>query len=384
MEKAHKPGDWQVRITARRIREPFIIATIRSPFVDTTWQIDAVSATYGTLDVTNRIEQFLRKDYGILQAFVPNNAFFGGFDPIPNYVKAFILVCRITPPGVLGTGSERSGWFFQTRRFLEGQVIALTYDTTLPRFNPPAMSSQNILILDASYYTLDVTTIVARIAAAQREQPLLIRATNAQFGIDPAPLQAKQLSITYAYCSADGSFDYHVQVVREGGIIAIPLQPHTVEPMLTIHAAYWADLDVTQSLQSRVSHNQFLHIDTFAIHPFDPWYNVSKTLSIMYQYTGGPLQLVVCHDGSDMVLISPTDPPQKNFFNPAGRDKDKLNILAVIWGAMYGHLEPMDASQFLWITEKRRFPCTNEWFKFDGRPNWPKTCHVFYSAGSSK
>jgi hypothetical protein len=23
MEKAHKPGDWQVRITARRVREPF-------------------------------------------------------------------------------------------------------------------------------------------------------------------------------------------------------------------------------------------------------------------------------------------------------------------------------------------------------------------------
>jgi len=136
-------------------------------------------------------------------------------------------------------------------------------------------------------------------------------------------------------------------------------------------------------LRSRVSYDQTLQIDTSSIHLRDPWFGVSKTLSIMYQYTNGPLQLVVRNDCSGMIFISPTSPLERHFFNPAGRYENKMNILAVVWGTMYDHPEPIDDSQFRWIAEKGRFPCNNEWFKFDGRPNWHKTCHVFYQFGAT-
>ena len=60
-----------------------------------------------------------------------------------------------------------------------------------------------------------------------------------------------------------------------------------------------------------------------------------------------------------------------------------MNILAVVWGGMHSHPDPLDASQFRWIAERGRFPCINDWFRFDGRPNWPKTCHVFYEFGTT-
>jgi len=344
------------------------------------WKLEIVSATYGTLDVTDHVREFLREDSS-LHAFVPSNAFFGGFDPIPNYIKAFILVYRITPTS--DDGTEKSESFFQTKRLLEGQPVILDSELTLPRFNPPAASSQDVVILDASFYTLDVTPTVAKIAAAQKGWPLIIHATNAQFGVDPAPNTGKQLSITYACRSLDGSLDHHVQVVGEGDTITIPLQPSMIQVELTIHSAYWADMDVTEVLRSRISRDQTLQFNAFTTHPFDPWYNVLKTISIMYQYTNGPLQLAVYDDNSGVVFISPTQPLQRNFLNPAGRQEDRMNILAVVWGGIYSHPEPLDASQFRWIAERRRFHCTNGWFKFDGRPNWPKTCHVFYEFGTT-
>jgi hypothetical protein len=193
----------------------------------------------------------------------------------------------------------------------------------------------------------------------------------------------KQLSVTYAYCSPNSIFDYHVQVVQEGESIHIPLQQPNVNVKLTIHAAYWADMDVTDVLRSQISSNQTLRIESSLVHPYDPWYNVLKTLSIMYQYTDGPLQLLVCDDRTGVIFISPTSPLERNFFNPDALREDKINILAVIWGAMQNHPEPLDASQLQWIAEKGRFPCSNEWFGFDGRMNWPKSCHVFYRFGTT-
>jgi hypothetical protein len=351
-------------------------------FNEVAWRTEVVSATYGTLDVTSHIRQFICEDrLNTLHAFMPGNAFFGGFDPLPNSVKAFVLVCHFTLPS--GEGVEQTNSFFQTKRVLEGQPTTLYYDIAMPRFNPSAVSSQKLTILDASYYTLDVTRIVAGILATQKEWPLVVRATNAQFGIDPAPNVEKQLSITYAYHLPGGVLDHHVQVVEEDDIIAIPLQPSTTNVELIIHAAYWADLDVTHVLRSRISHNQTLQINTSAIYPFDPWPNVLKPLSVMYQYTNGDLQLLICDEGSGVKFISPTRPLRRNFFNPAVQQDDKMNILAVIWGSMHSHPEPLDASQFRWITGNARFPCTNQWFKFDGLPNWPKTCHVFYRYGTT-
>lgn len=174
------------------------------------------------------------------------------------------------------------------------------------------------------------------------------------------------------------STDHHPQSADEGDTVPTP------SGQLIIHAAYRADQDVTQLLRSLVSHDQTLQIDTrHSLPSSDPWYNVLKTISIMYQFTDGPLQLIVCDDASGMIFIGPTSSPQRHYFNPAGRHTEKLNILAVVWGGMHGHPGPLDAAQFRWIAEKRKFPCTNEWFGFDGRLNWPKTCHVFYEFGTT-
>ena len=283
-------------------------------------QIDIISATYGTLDVTNKIRQLFATHDGYHQVFVPSNVFFGR-DPIPNSVKAFVLVWRTILPS--GTDTEQPYSGVKTQMYLEGEPVILDYSTTLRRFTPPTILPQNILILNASYYTLDVTPIVARIAATQKEGPLVIRATCAQFGMNPAVNTEKQLSITYAYRGPDGSFDHHTQVVGEGGTISIHNRScdyldHVTDEgstptQLTIHAAYWADLDVAQMLRSRVSYDQTLQIDTSSIHLRDPWFGVSKTLSIMYQYTNGPLQLVVRHDGSGVILIGPMRPLHRNF-----------------------------------------------------------------------
>lgn len=124
--------------------------------------LEIISATYKTLDVTNHVRRFLRDGQTIPQAFVPSIVLFGGVDSIPSSVKAFIQVCRILPSDDY-TGQSES--FFQTKRLSEGQAVILNHDITLPRFNPPATSSKNIIILDASFYTWDVTTIVFRIAA---------------------------------------------------------------------------------------------------------------------------------------------------------------------------------------------------------------------------
>ena len=112
---------------------------------------------------------------------------------------------------------------------------------------------------------------------------MVIRASNSRFGTDPAPNTVKQLSIAYACRLPDRSLDYRVQVVGEDDSIIIPLQTPTIPVELTIHAAHWADLDLTEVtvVRSRVLPNQTLQFHVTAIHSFDPWYNVLKTISII-------------------------------------------------------------------------------------------------------
>ena len=69
-----------------------VIPIINQAFSEVAWQIEIVSATYVTLDVTNCIRQFVSAHHSNPQAFIPSNTFFGGVDPIPNSVKAFVLV----------------------------------------------------------------------------------------------------------------------------------------------------------------------------------------------------------------------------------------------------------------------------------------------------
>ncbi|KZP27568.1 hypothetical protein FIBSPDRAFT_1040109 [Athelia psychrophila] len=348
-------------------------------------RIDVVSATYGTTDVTNHVRQFfhqlsLRGSSG--HTFLPDNVFFG-FDPIPDSKKAFILLWRIPIPNASGSNPlERPAFSaVQKTRVLEGDPVVLTLDGGLSRATAVS-SSESVLILDASYFMLDVTALVKRaLARARPGFPVAIAATNAMFGTDPAPNHVKQLSITYAYPHSSfipGLTEHCItRVVTEGEAIVIP-------PRLTIHVAYWADLDITTAMRTRIAADQSLHIsvDSHLIPGVaDPWWNVSKTISIMYQYGQGPLQLLVTHDGAGMQSITPTGPPRTSQFNPqSGQQQDQggFQVLAVVWGVSARRLTQL---QYQWISERRWFSCSNDWFGFDGYGGWHKTCQVFCRTG---
>lgn len=369
-----------------------IIPRIEQALYPVAWQsgIEIISATYGTMDVSRHMRQFFHElstgHRNSVQTFIPSNGFFG-HDPLPNSRKVFVLLWRMKLTPIVGDRSEQPGVSgLQKVRVLEGLPVTITPNNLVRSTTPPAKSPKNPLILDASYFNIDVTPIVTRIVArTQPGLPIIIQANTSTFGTaDPAPNNQKQLSITYAYPSLDGSnFENHVCVVVEGETIVVP-------PQLTIHVAYWAGLDVTNEVRVRVTPEQTLEINTdLLIHISDPWYNVSKTLSIMYQYSEGPLQLLVTHDGAGVSSISPDGPPRRMFFNPTPQQRHDekgegvgIYILAVVWGVMYGQSRPISPLHFRWITEKGRFPCSNDWFGFDSYPGWRKTCHVFYRFGS--
>ncbi|KAI9815929.1 MAG: hypothetical protein M1827_001921 [Pycnora praestabilis] len=335
---------------------------------------EVVSATYGVSDVTEKIRQFCTTHLNPntrSRSFIVGNVFFGK-DPLCGFVKAFVLVWRMRSTSCEGRHSEHS--VTKTLRTRESHPVLIDYKAVLPPFFPPSTSKNRIIILDASYFTMDVTATVA--AIVDNIKLTRIAATNDMFDADPAPGQVKQLSVTYGYCMPEGRLSCQVRIVREGQLLTIP-------PLLIIQAANWGGVDITDTLRAQITPDQTLQLDTKLVQLPDPWYGVLKTLSIMYQYGDGRLQLLVSHDGSGIVSIDPEGPMRTQYFNPAGPRHEGMDVLAVIWGVMYEHPKPVSASQFDAIATKGEISCTNEWFGFDGLPNWQKTCQVFFQHGSS-
>lgn len=187
----------------------------------------------------------------------------------------------------------------------------------------PEVPSESPLDLHASYYTLDVTTLVRNaLARAPPGLPVEIHATNDTFGTDPSPRNVKQLSIAYAY-RRSGFF--HIPTAHFATCVVAQGESIITPPPITIHAVYWAGQDITTALRARIAGYQSLHLDITSIQDADPWYNVSKSISIMYQYGQGPLQLFVTHDGVGVQSITPTGPPRVSSFNlQLGRQKKRM------------------------------------------------------------
>jgi len=172
-----------------------------------------------------------------------------------------------------------------------------------------------------------------------------------------------------------------VQTYRGAQVPSLANQP----PKLTIHSAYYADMDVTSIWQARISDEQTLTIDTSVnLHDPDPWYLVSKTLSIVYSYDNGPLQLFVTREASGTSYIRPHGPtfpipyaipsdlPMKT---EGGYKNTAREIVGVVWGASI--VRDANTVYRMFVGEGGAV-CSNQNFGFDGYHDWQKTCQVFY------
>ena len=332
-----------------------------SSFTQST-RVEILSAAWATLDVTEKMRKFFTTNVHTnirTRAFTPSNTFFGN-DPVPGWNKAFVMVWR------LRLDQENDGTYRYSVpsviRALQDQLVTFDYEAKLAPFETQfAAESHGPIILDASWFNMDVTGTVERLIGNRFSLDYRL------FERDPYYGGPKSLLLTYIYHWEDYASDYHMQIVKQDHEIHVPLP-------LTIHTAMCSTVDVTDVLRAQISTTeQTLTIET--THPLsspDPWYGRRKTIVVVYQYGSDPLQIAVTFEGNGVLAIDPDKPLRRIFFNPIPPHPRRLHVLAVVWGIM-----PTDLKHFGLITELKEIPCSNEWFGFDGWPNQHKTCHVF-------
>ena len=324
--------------------------------------VEILSAAWATLDVTEKMRKFFTTNIHAnikTRTFTPSNTFFGN-DPVPGWNKAFVMVWR------LRLDQESDGSYRYSIpcvvRALQDELVVLSYETKLPPFESRyAADSRGPIILDATWFNMDVTKTVERLIGDRFFLDFRL------FERDPYHGGPKSLLLTYIYRVEDYASDCRLQIVKSDHEVYVPLP-------LTIHTAMWSTVDVTDVLRAQISTTeQTLNIWTAdPLSSPDPWYGRPKTIVVIYQYGSDPLQMAVAFEGDGVLTIDPTKPRRPIFFNPIPPHPRRLHVLAVVWGIM-----PTDLKHFGLITELKEIPCSNEWFGFDGWPNQPKTCHVF-------
>ena len=323
-------------------------------------KIEVLSATYGPMDVTNKMRQFLMSNVlptTKTRVFVPSNEFFGR-DPYVAEFKLFVLVWRKR----LSWDRDSRQKYTQPRTLIvrENQQAIFDYEWDAPPMDLDLYSASNLNIISATFSTEDVTCLIGRLI----RDP--IRVSDAVLG-DPQVGVRKTLTVTYSYGIPDNIADCYVKTCLEHTDLYIP-------PPLKIAAANFATTDITDTLRAQVTPDQRLVVDLRhqLCYP-DPFVNQSKTVAIIFQYGDEPLQLIVRWEINDFLRIESSGPQQRNFLNPIPpREDDAIHILGAVWG-----VKPIYLRHFGLMQQRKEFPCTNEWFGFDGRPNVKKTCQVF-------
>lgn len=112
-------------------------------------------------------------------------------------------------------------------------------------------------------------------------------------------------------------------------------------------------------------------------------------MSILYQWSDRPLELLMTPDKSGISELDPTtavDNSRTLFFNPNGRNAGQLNIIAVLWGRMEGQtvLGPVDGKVFQYLKDFAMLPTpTQAFFGFEGWKGKTPCAQVFYQYGVS-
>ena len=298
--------------------------------------------------------------------FDVSNSFFKS-DPFYGQKKALALLWRIKAKSDIGSVYSA----LQTIRKHEGESVSISLEEDLPVYEPPS-EPRPVYIMDATYCHLNVTSQVQEITSSGTIPQ--VSSANSEFGQDPCYGTVKVLSVTYTYhAQPEDILECHTKTAREGDMIMIP-------PLLKVHCATWAGTDITDILRGRVTCDQTLPLYTKLISSPDPWYGVLKTISVLYQYGNAPMQLYITTDGKGTPLITSTQPSHTNgMFTSHNQPWEDFRIAAVVWGE-----RPVDENAFLQAAaETGHISCTNEFFRRDGLPNWPKTCQVFFESKST-
>ncbi|KAI9700948.1 MAG: hypothetical protein M1820_006593 [Bogoriella megaspora] len=365
--KGVRNGDWQESFSPEP--SPYYTISVRaaddSRFVlGHQCRIEILSATFGARDVTDKMRRFLMTNVHSSTAtrlFHPTNNFFGGY---PNAEgTAFVMVWR-----------KRLSWdklsrykYSQTQTLVaaENERVLFLYDDDMQPVDSGSYSATDLNILNATYiarygFFTDVTSLVVRLI----KDPFQV--SNFQFG-DPHFGLTKDLTVTYSYGPPDDLTDIHVKTVHEGSQFYIP-------PPLKVIAANIATVDITDLLRAQVSPDQTLTLDLSRhICDEDPLPNYHKTIAVLCQYGDEPIQIIAKSEGSDILKIEPSALPQKSFLsNMPPQDDNSFHILGGVWGVL-----PLDLRHYGLMMQSREFPCTNEWFGFDGRPGEVKSCQIF-------
>src|SRR5205814_8096888 len=114
----------------------------------------------------------------------------------------------------------------------------------------PHCPASNRYIVDASWYTKDLTDVVFAISNAAPRSAATLTVDTPQLGPDPIFGTKKQLMITYATLGADGSTKYSVIIATDFDNVQLPLPP---PPALKIFGANYGGKNVTAQARNLIS-----------------------------------------------------------------------------------------------------------------------------------
>lgn len=156
-------------------------------------------------------------------------------------------------------------------------------------------------------------------------------------------------------------------------------------PKLHILSANFGGGDVTDKVRPLVKPDNTLIIDEngnpdiFCNHFGNYMDRVYKSLLILYQYQGRPMELLVAPQGGGGFRIDHRDhvrPDRRAFITECGP------VIAVVWGIMQDRLQPVPRNCIMDIANYKTFKATNEYFGFDGWTDTFKTAVVFCRDGA--
>ena len=155
-------------------------------------------------------------------------------------------------------------------------------------------------------------------------------------------------------------------------------------PKLHILSANYGGGDVTDKARQLITPDQCLNINdegnkcVFDDKFGDHWGGQTKSLAILYQWQGRPLELALVAQGGGGVRIDHRDhvrPQRRAFITECGP------VIAVVWGIMENRFEPVPAHCIQDIASYRSFKADNDYFGFNGWQAERKTAVVFARDG---
>jgi hypothetical protein len=340
------------------------------------YSLDIVTATWGSLDVTN----ILRKLYAEsaktnnVFTFTPGDHLFG-HDPNLSGFEWLIVVWRV----MLDTGHFSE---FKVHGSIQRRQSAIFYDGSKLRPAPDLpRNPEKVVIIAAFWWNQEVTPQAQ--ALADKTPPSTSISITAEdllkAGVkDPKPGILKQIVVTFAYVSADGE----PRIFVKGGTDQVPVvfRQAPSPPQLTIWGATYGGTECTKEVTSMIDPaSQTIDAD-FSKTLKDPWAGVRKTLVVLYQFDGYPLQVYIgTTPDNTQILITPGSPyelERSRYFNNEDRKAGETNIVAMVWGT-----SPVSQASFKNVERLGAFTPSNEWFGFDGWPYVNKSATIFYQHG---